>query len=858
MIWRVILLWLLVASTRSHSEQFASTNTGPTTTVQRAFDPYGQLVAESVTNGAVFSNASQNWDASGRRTLLNIGTASYGFGWQADGSLIYASNPTGSGAYTYDTAGVLTSRSVGNRFTSITSRDGEGRPLTIATTVNALSQLGETLAWSGDGLLTNHTLVRGDFTDNRIYSYASQSRRVTQEQLNLNAGTTWTNQFVYDRGVAGGPGALTTAGPVGANFGLWWSGIPDAFSRINTETNNAIGLLAYGFVNGQSTLSAWLDSQPIQILDVGTNAMQWRTFLELSPGAHQLEVSALHPSGFYTAYATNTFTNDIPYQVTADTFDGGGNITNRVYRNASGATNRTQALSWDAKGRLREVMERNTNNYGFNWSAVYDGLNRRIATITTLVSNGVPSTVPPQVLDSYFDPQVEFLELGVTLNAAPQQEFMQPGTSPSIQTVWKLYGPDLDGTYGGLNGIGGFEGVSPYQNTFNPNICDARGNVLAEVTNGIPSWTLARQTAHGSVPGYRPVAFGNGVDFQKSSVWRGHEVDVTGYYHLGMRDYDPVSGQWLSYDPFWNAGDPNGQSFCAGDPVNFTDPDGLMTAQTMQTAGRQATTAAAFIDDQIVNVFAGTGYLMHESLGIAQQLTGGDPSTFYAQANQYQGYLSPYARQGYYNLNSPFTKIATAATIFVPGSAAGRVGTIESTLTSEASATTIAGEQAAVKQQQLLLPAPSQPLALLPENAQGLLGKAAVPRTTFFVSPEGQAIPNVAAADAPIVTTAAPIDLTRFAKTAQASQISVGSYATTTAEAAYLQTPAQTISRLGLFSGAHPAPGANFFKSTSVIPAGSQVKIGTVQPVILPQGSSLFPTGTGLPGGATEIIPQSY
>ena len=220
---------------------------------------------------------------------------------------------------------------------------------------------------------------------------------MAQEQVNLNANTAWTNDFAYDRGVAGGPGALTTLGPTNANFGLWWSGLPDAFSRINAETNNAIGLLAYGFVNGQSTLSAWLDNQAIQILDVGTNAMQWRTFLELSPGAHQLKASALHPSGFYTAWATNTFTNDIPYQVTTDTYDGGGNITNRVFRNASGLTNRTQSLSWDARGRLRQVIELNTNNYGFNWTATYDGLNRRLATTTVLVSNGVPSTVPPQV-----------------------------------------------------------------------------------------------------------------------------------------------------------------------------------------------------------------------------------------------------------------------------------------------------------------------------------------------------------------------------------------------------------------------------------------------------------------------------
>jgi YD repeat-containing protein len=492
----------------NYSEQFASTNTGPTTSVQRSYDPYGLLATESVTEGAFAYSASQTFDAAGRRSMLNIDGANYGFAWRADNMMTVAADPTGSGSYSYDTAGMLTNRLVtGGRNTAIISRDGEGRPLTITNAVNLWPELGETLSWSGDGLLSAHTLYRPDFTDNRSYSYANMSRRVTQEQLALGAGSTWTNSFVYDQGVAKGPGALTTAGPVGASFGLWWSGLPDAFSRVNIETNNAIGYLAYGAVNGQATLSAWLDNRPIQIMDVGTNAMQWRTFLELTQGAHQLKVSALHPSGFYTAWATNSFTNNIPYQVAADSYDGNGNITNRVWRNASGTTNRTQSLSWDAKGRLREVMSRNANNYGFNWTAVYDGLNRRLATTTVLVSNGVPSTVPPQVVNSYFDPQVEFLELGVLLSAAPDVEFLEPGTSPSIQTMWKLYGPDLNGTYGGMNGTGGLEGISPYLNTFNPVISDARGNVLAEVTNGVASWALARPSGYGAVPGYRPVAF---------------------------------------------------------------------------------------------------------------------------------------------------------------------------------------------------------------------------------------------------------------------------------------------------------------------------------------------------------------
>ena len=149
-------------------------------------DPYGQLASESVSAGSFSYGAGQSLDAAGRRSRLGIGGGGYGFGWQADGNLISASDPTGSGVYSFNTAGVLTNRLVGNRMTSITSLDGEGRPLSIATTVNTLTELTESLTWSGDGLLAADTLVRADFTDSRAYTYANLSRRLVQEQLNLN------------------------------------------------------------------------------------------------------------------------------------------------------------------------------------------------------------------------------------------------------------------------------------------------------------------------------------------------------------------------------------------------------------------------------------------------------------------------------------------------------------------------------------------------------------------------------------------------------------------------------------------------------------------------------------------------
>jgi RHS repeat-associated protein len=141
-------------------------------------------------------------------------------------------------------------------------------------------------------------------------------------------------------------------------------------------------------------------------------------------------------------------------------------------------------------------------------------------------------------------------------------------------TEWKLYGPDLNGVYGGLSGTGGFDGVSPLLNLFYPVISDYRGNILAVATNGGVSWNPARPTGYGAVPGFRPLALGHGANIAQSSAWRGRWTDLSGYYNLGLRIYDPVAGMWLSYDPEWNELDSCYLTFCGGDPVNGFDPQG--------------------------------------------------------------------------------------------------------------------------------------------------------------------------------------------------------------------------------------------------------------------------------------------
>jgi RHS repeat-associated protein len=213
-------------------------------------------------------------------------------------------------------------------------------------------------------------------------------------------------------------------------------------------------------------------------------------------------------------------------------------------------------------------------------------------------------------------------------------EFLELGVSYGLTTEWKLYGPDLNGKYGGLNGTGGLEGVSPYLNLFNPVISDYRGNILAEVTNGVVSWSPARPTGYGAVSGYRPVALAHGADVAQSSAWRGRWVDITGYYNIGKRLYDPVSGMWLSYDSTWNEHDPNGMSFCGGNPIGYFDSDGRCidgAANYLYNGGvaGQALRGIGSYLNGYDNSSAGGGYLTGAAGTIVNELAGmSAPSTY--------------------------------------------------------------------------------------------------------------------------------------------------------------------------------------------------------------------------------------
>ena len=128
----------------------------------------------------------------------------------------------------------------------------------------------------------------------------------------------------------------------------------------------------------------------------------------------------------------------------------------------------------------------------------YNGLGRRIQT-----------TSQGNTINYYYDPEVEFLELGHSVNGNRQ---------------WNLYGPDRSGVYGGAQGIGGLE------TCFTENTKSSFGIVNNYFGDVVGLMSGGHFTPYRSaLGGYGPMP-GSTVNKALQPQWRGHYLDDTGLY----------------------------------------------------------------------------------------------------------------------------------------------------------------------------------------------------------------------------------------------------------------------------------------------------------------------------------------
>jgi RHS repeat-associated protein len=547
--------------------------------LSRTYDGYGQLLTETVTaGGTTYANITQTWDAAGRRATLNDASSSlpalgssngpaplFAYSHQADGLLTQVTANNQNYSFNYADNGLLTGRMNPFRSLSVDTRDAVGRILQQTQVVGLTPALVEAMAWRGNSTLNSYTATRagtGAWNESRAYTYDARGQLLSE---GFTAGSSLSPiasslDYSFD-GNNPGLGVRLDA-KIGTGAPASWEIASSANSLGRVTTDNQLTAEGQAFsANGLAAGAGQVDILVDGVLQglAAYSGGAWSLNLDLAAGAHTLTANAVDPSGLYTTSASSSFTvtagnGSQPAGTVTSAYDGDGNVIGRSWDNGT-----TQTLSWDAFDRLIQVSQRDSSQNGYDWTAVYDGLGRRISTTLQPVANNI-DTGTPTVTASEYDPQVEFLEIGVSVNGVK---------------AWKVYGPDLNGRYGGLQGTGGLEAtILDADGTTTGVLNDNFGNGVATISGGSVTWSPTKVGGYGPLPDSTAQPLTDATQVAQATVWRGHRIDPTGFYNLGARYYEPTSGRFLSPDPKGQAASMSLYDYANGDPVNNFDPDG--------------------------------------------------------------------------------------------------------------------------------------------------------------------------------------------------------------------------------------------------------------------------------------------
>lgn len=623
-------------------------------TVNKAYDAYGQQDSETLTLGGVaHSSITQTWDAAGRRSAFSASNPQSAvcnpqFGYRADGRMTDISVNGTPYNFTYGDSGFLISRNTFLRGQTIAARDAAGRILTQTTTVFGLTVLSETQMWRADSTLSSYSATRTGanvWNETRDYTYNNRGQ-VLSESFAWRPGVTATLNYAFDFGAAG-IGVRTNA-EVGAGGMMNWfanATTVNSFSRTTLENvNPPLQVPANGISLGADKVL--LEQDGVSIADATHPGWKdpvgaWATTLRLCPGEHELKAYAVHVSKWISPAAISLFNvTGIPETIT-NTFDEAGNITSRTW---SGG--KTQTLTWDAFGRLVKFVQSGGTETPYTWTAAYDGIGRRLQTVFT------PQPGSPVTINSIYDPEVEFLEIGVAVNGTQN---------------WKVYGPDLNGEYGSLNGMGGLEVIiTPTESKVAVN--DTFGNSVASAPFA-NQWNTTKVGSYGPLPNSEAKTLESGTSLTEATVWRTRRADPTGLIYLGARYYDPTGGIFISADPLGHTASMSLYDFANGDAVNGFDSDGRFGKQVFKSTVAGFRDAYYSFGDSVINAVPATISVASSVMGYGMDLMG-IPNHLHQQATQINQSLSPYARSGVYNPSSPSAVTASVSTLLIAPEAA--------------------------------------------------------------------------------------------------------------------------------------------------------------------------------------------
>lgn len=623
------------------SEVFERTAEGASQ-VSRTYDGYGQLLTEEVRLAEGLNEGSDStapsltgsmqttahfindYNALGRRVTLKtganlaaVGTSGTAFQQTFDHTpdgLLQGIQVNGQSfaSYQYLNNGIQHLREIhGHQITQTARRDAMGRSLEITHSLpDNTSFFVEKVAYTTDGrqssysTTVNSTILPEAGNEARSYAYNARRKLVSESSI-PSAAPAQTLSHQYDFGTTGGLGVLTATSAGGADLAAVSSG-GISFGRVTAEGSlrQPSPTIIKGEAKGAKEVELSYAGKvslvnldfPADIDGDSTNNFRegaWRSLAHLPPGTHMLHGLARHPSGLFEASSDRRFRIDVPESAltVTVTYDNAGsssegNVIRRLFRFGTKVA-RDQCLAWDEAGRLVAVVDSfyNTVSPGNElvstntWQARYDALGRRVRCSTGATYTfglGTSGEFTPLSLEetSLYDPLHEFLEIAVE-----QTRFTSNKTIVSHSRTWKLHGTDLNGKYGVLDGIGGFQAtLEETTGVVEGLVTDLYGHTVAYAKKSATTVTLTastiRCTGYGPAPGAYSASLYECGSVAHATTWRGRRMEVTGFYHLGARYYEPNSGRFLSPDPMGHGASMSLYDYAGGDPINFVDPRG--------------------------------------------------------------------------------------------------------------------------------------------------------------------------------------------------------------------------------------------------------------------------------------------
>ncbi|WP_038168451.1 RHS repeat-associated core domain-containing protein, partial [Verrucomicrobium sp. BvORR106] len=488
-------------------------------------------------------------------------------------------------------------------------RDNRGRLLAAQTrlTGRSVDVVAEAITWTSDSRQASYAATRltandgtgtATWQDARNYQYSTQRRQLVSESWVPGDGQAGKSQgHEHDFGLAGGLGIYTgreTPAPTGStgsqlfvvnDAGMAGGTGIDAFGRVTREVSGFenLGLTAQGTAKGAKSVELTVNTNS-QLSEVQFPAATrflsgaWSRQLWLPAGGYNLLAKGNHPSGQFSAQASASFDIGVRHFGVESVHDDNGNVTYRHVAGGIAQNGRSQSLTWDGLGRLVKVVQEEFGGFGFEWTATYDGLSRRLQTTYVAKRENLYRTAEQVIERSWYDPLVEFLEVGIEVTRGG-------GGTAQSERWWKVHGPDLNGGYGGLGGIGGLEALvneatgqaTGTTDDFNGHIVGfAKAASLSAAGAGsvVYEWNDARFGGYGPLSGGWSASVSEGAAVWRTFGWRGRRLDATGYVHLGARYYEPNSGRFLSPDPLGHGASMSLYDYANGDPVGFVDPSG--------------------------------------------------------------------------------------------------------------------------------------------------------------------------------------------------------------------------------------------------------------------------------------------